>query len=373
MSRRFTSIKILSIIIMVSIFTFATAGVSIYQYFVGDVAHPSLAQPIQSPTAVATIADADSPELADTVLLQELSDALERPAFVALNYHHIDAEITDNPITISPELFQRHMRTLRRSNYQPINYQQLTKFLQIAERARSIYADRKTLPSNELLSIEERQMITADIQFLNSLPVRGYHITFDDGYESFYRHAYPMLQEQKIPATFFVIVRSSQKALETAPSWIHYPHVTWEQLQTIQRQSLFVVQSHTYSLHSYETTDTTQTIPSLSGRIYRDDLGRTETQEEFLDRIYQDMLLSKSYLENRLRPHIANGLSYPYGVYNEAVIEMAKKADIAYLFTNQPGVITYETSPLEIPRLNAGIPELDGNKLRSLLDSYLAF
>jgi len=306
--------------------------------------------------------DNDSNELD---LLTQLSYALDKASILTLTYHHIDAEPNNNPFTVTPGQFASHIKALQKSEYQPVSYEQLTRFITIADETRNL------MSLSRLLTTDEEQWISDSITFLKDLPEQGFHITFDDGYKSVYQYAVPILLEAKLPMTFFVITKSSNKEWETAPYYINYPHVTWEELQIIQRYPQFQVQSHTYSLHSYEPGDGSS-IPSLSGRIYRADLGRIETHEEFLERIYQDMILSKSYLENRLSSHKVTGMSYPYGVYTDDVIEMAAKANIQYLFTNQPDLITYQTSATAIPRLNAGAPDMSAKKLLTLMEQYFS-
>jgi biofilm PGA synthesis lipoprotein PgaB len=298
-------------------------------------------------------------------LLSQLNNALEKPTILNLTYHHIDLEPDNNPVTVTPAQFEAHISALQKSEYQPVTYEQITRFITISDEA------RKLMLLSRLLTPAEEQWISDSITFVKTLPEQGFHITFDDGYKSVYQYAVPILLEAKLPMTFFVITKSSNKEWETAPYYINYPHVTWEELQIIQRYPQFQVQSHTYSLHSYEPGDGSS-IPSLSGRIFRADLGRVESHEEFLERIYQDMILSKSYLQNRLNPHRVTGMSYPYGVYTDDVIEMAAKADIQYLFTNQPDLVTYRTSATAIPRLHAGDPDISARKLLALMEQYFS-
>ncbi|OEF97656.1 polysaccharide deacetylase family protein [Desulfuribacillus alkaliarsenatis] len=373
---------ILTIVTIVSLVFVSFAGYIIWSAFQADATETIGDMPVEEAAdevrfdddAISDGIDSDTSDVngtgtetdldsatADDSLLTLLTAALAKPAFVVLTYHHIDPELENNPITVTPERFDEHISILQASEYEPVSYRELTRFLRIAEETRRLQSlDRRFTPA-------EDEWMRESIDFINKLPNAGYHITFDDGYQSFYQYVFPRLRDEGIPSTFFVIVRSSFKESHTAPDWINYPHVTWEELRIIQRHPLFEVQSHTYSLHSYEPGNG-DPIPSMTGRVYRRDLGRVETQEEFETRIYQDMILSRSYLENRLRPHVVSGLSYPYGAYNDYVIEQSKRAGLQYLFTNQPGLVTYETSALQIPRVNAGAPEISATDLMNSID-----
>src|SRR3990167_4095894 len=73
---------------------------------------------------------------------------------------------------------------------------------------------------------------------LASVPAKSVVITIDDGRETVYRYALPIIRQYHIPVTLFI-----------------YPYIisrepyglTWEQLKTLQQTGLFDIQDHTYS------------------------------------------------------------------------------------------------------------------------------
>ena len=97
------------------------------------------------------------------------SQALALPIVM---YHHILKEPTRlNSYTISPDEFRQDLQYLRDNGYQSILIQDL-------------------------------------IDYVNGeaeLPEKPVMITFDDGYESFYEYAFPILKEMKFRAVFSVV------------------------------------------------------------------------------------------------------------------------------------------------------------------------
>lgn len=305
-------------------------------------------------------------EASDEMLISTFESELQAKRYVILNYHHIDPNLKGNPVTLTPDHFYNHMQALIKSGYQTIRYNELAEFFDLAADA-SQYTN-----TNTKLTKAQRAWLIAANHSLERMPDQAYHITFDDGYQSVYEYALPILIKDNIPMTFFVITKSSGKEWYDVPDYISFPHATWEELKIINRYPQFSVQSHTYSLHSYEPADHyDDQLPALANPIYRDDLGRIETRGEFQDRIRQDMLLARNYLEYRLEPHTITGMAYPYGVYSDDVIKLAQEVGLKYLFINRAGTIDYQTSPYLIPRYNAGDPTISSRQLVEDVSKYL--
>lgn len=118
---------------------------------------------------------------------------------VVLNYHKID----EMPIAlaVSPGDFERQMAYLRAQGYVSITPDQLVDHLEYDA----------PLPEKPLL------------------------ITFDDGYEDNYVHAYPILKKYGFTATIFVVT----DYLDRFPQYL-----TWEQARELKRAGFFIA-SHT--------------------------------------------------------------------------------------------------------------------------------
>jgi len=87
-----------------------------------------------------------------------------------LLYHRVGSTL--DPLTVTPERFERDLRQLKDAGYETINLQQFDHFL----------ADRDT-----------------------EMPAKPLLITFDDGYRDNYENAFPLLSKYEMGAAFFVI------------------------------------------------------------------------------------------------------------------------------------------------------------------------
>jgi hypothetical protein len=68
-----------------------------------------------------------------------------------------------------------------------------------------------------------------------------------------------------------------------------------------------------------------------------------------------------------LHSDAADTYAYPFGYYDDSSIQMLKDVGIHYAFTTQSKLVTRDTSPYEIPRLNAGSPYVRAVSLNNLI------
>jgi peptidoglycan/xylan/chitin deacetylase (PgdA/CDA1 family) len=94
------------------------------------------------------------------------------------------------------------------------------------------------------------------------IPARTFVVTFDDGYENIYHHAWPILQELSIPATIFVVTSYLDEDWPFASDdWSaagssNVPATAWKPLTTshcaeMMEQGLIEVGSHTHTHADY--------------------------------------------------------------------------------------------------------------------------
>ncbi len=130
--------------------------------------------------------------------------------------------------------------------------------------------------------------LTAHLKRQQPLPAKPIVISFDDGWEEQYAVAFPTLKRHNLIGTFFVYTNPID----------HAQFMTWAQLQEMAAAGMDI-QAHTLS------------HPHL----------RTLAP----DAAYKEIVESKAILEKRLgKPIIA--LAYPFGEYNNAVIDLLKRA-----------------------------------------------
>lgn len=151
------------------------------------------------------------------------------------------------------------------------------------------------------------------------LPHGAVVITFDDGYESVYRHALPLLRKYQVPATLFVYTDfiGSRDGL------------SWAQLDEMQRSGLVDIQSHSKS---------------------HVNLSDIEANRSRLD---TELRQPRASIERSLAAAGAKVryLAYPYGDATAAVLEATHRAGYEIGVTVNPGGNPFYASPLLLKRV----------------------
>ncbi|AKL94807.1 putative xylanase/chitin deacetylase [Clostridium aceticum] len=210
-----------------------------------------------------------------------------------LTYHHILTEeenpYPDNGMIISVELFEKHMKYLHNEGFHTITLKELELFLK-----------------NEI-----------------RLPEKSVLITFDDGYKSNIVHAYPILKKYNQKAAIFII--SSYITDETVafnPEILQY--ASWEELE--KSNDVFEYGCHTHDFHHLE--DDEGYLLTKSREAVREDL-----------RVNLEMMQS---------PYFA----YPYGHYNQEVIDVLKELGYHMAFTVEEGNVQHGDNRFKLKRRN---------------------
>ena len=239
-----------------------------------------------------------------------------RDQVAVLMYHHIH-DSDKSSATITGELFTRQLEYLRNKGYTFITLEQFQD-----------YMNGSPVPDNAVL------------------------VTFDDGYESFYENAYPVLKRLRIPAVNFVITQY----LDHPPSG-GIPYLSREQIRRMKQESdFFDFQCHTHALHDKTPEGgALLTTPLKKGN-------RLETEEEFRRRILNDTAACMNILAP-LNSGPVHSLAYPFGIYTEKTADLLHEAGILHAFTTDPGMSTRSTNAGKIPRINAGSPWIAPERL----------
>lgn len=161
-----------------------------------------------------------------------------------------------------------------------------------------------------------------------ALDENAFLLTFDDGFRSVYEHAAPLLAELGWPATMFIVSAS----IGRHDAWTArddsarktYPLLGRGEIETMARQG-FAFHSHTRN-HRDLTT--------LQGSDLRDELAGARRE-----------------LEDLLGTTVTC-LAYPYGRYDESVIEAARAAGYTAAFSVQPGFNRRDVDRYRIRRLD---------------------
>lgn len=192
------------------------------------------------------------------------ADILKVPILL---YHHISDEFdSTNAISvISPKDFRLHMTAIK-AQFTPVSLKDYVDFVTCRDGS-------KTMPKNPII------------------------VTFDDGYLSNYEVAYPILKELEIPATIFIV--TDTVGAKGGEGKVNYSHFTWQQAKEMQDSGFIDIQSHTND--------------------------HVKLGEISKDAVNFELRKSKYLIEKNLGK-TCDMIAYPYGSYNDSVIEASKKA-----------------------------------------------
>lgn len=238
-----------------------------------------------------------------------------------LVYHHID-ENDQSSVTITPRLFERQLVSLQRKGFTFITLDQFKEFK----------SKGKAVPDNALL------------------------VTFDDGYESFYTHAYPILQKLHIPAVNFVITKDLDDPKRTKLASLSKDEIR----QMVREDPDIEFQGHSDELHAMKDGK-----PMLSNKLILN--GALETEVEFKKRVVQDTHNCIAKLKELAPSKDVDSYAYPFGSYDDMTIAYLQEAGIQYAFTTKAGMATAWTDPMQIPRINGGSPFVRPHSISNLI------
>ncbi|MDR6549485.1 polysaccharide deacetylase family protein [Paenibacillus qinlingensis] len=238
-----------------------------------------------------------------------------------LVYHHID-ENEQSSVTITPKLFQRQLVSLQRKGFQFITLDEFKDFK----------SKGKAVPDNALL------------------------VTFDDGYESFYTYAYPILQKLHIPAVNFVITKDLED-----PKRPKLASLSKDEIRLMRSENSYIdFQGHSDELHAMRDGK-----PMLSNKILNK--GTLETDDEFKIRVVQDTRNCMAKLKALQASKEVDAYAYPYGSYDGTTISYLQEAGVRYAFTTKSGIASDWTDPMQIPRINGGSPFVRPHSISNLI------
>ena len=154
----------------------------------------------------------------------------------------------------------------------------------------------------------------------NNFPHKPIVITIDDGFNSVYKLAYPVLKKFGFPATLFLYTNFIGNGSN---------QLSWREIREMMHQGI-EVGSHTIT---------------HCNLLHRKN---NEPQKDYLRRIKEEIFLSKSILERNTGSTVIS-FAYPYGVYSKQIKMLAKQAGyLAQLNVNNMN----NTTPIDAHFLN---------------------
>ena len=154
--------------------------------------------------------------------------------------------------------------------------------------------------------------------------------TVDDGLLSFYKNAWPILKERKIPFILFVNTREVGS----------YNYMNWDQIIEISNSDIVEIGNHSHS-HEYLVDES----PEL---------------------IKEDILKSIEIFEKKLGKN-SEFFSYPFGEYSLEFKKIIKDLGFKYAFGQHSGVIDETKDLWELPRFPINEKYGEINRFKTLM------
>jgi biofilm PGA synthesis lipoprotein PgaB len=228
-----------------------------------------------------------------SLLGMSVAQAEEIPQFFSLCYHNIEDDTPDQHfVGVTTRRFVEQLSWLQRNGFHAVSVDDI-----LAARG-----DRKPLPDKSVL------------------------ITFDDGYESFYTRAFPILKAFNIPV---VLAMEGNWAAETHTGEVDYAgeaasrelFMTWAEVREVVASGLVEVASHTMDLHRGVLANPQGNFePAAVTRRY-DPAEGYESEGAYRKRVAADTATIAKIIERELgRP--ARVMIWPYGEHSALAISI---------------------------------------------------
>jgi len=200
---------------------------------------------------------------------------------IILLYHHI-ANDTPAATSTKPEQFQQHLKYLHDQNFQVVD---------LVSALNRLYSGQP-------------------------LPTKAVAITFDDGYDSIFTQAWPLLKRYNYPFTVMVTTDPIDKKFSSM--------MTWQQLNQLQSAGVTIA-NHTL------------THPHLIG------VSEQKLQQEYM--------AAQQRLTEKLKQKPPSLFAYPYGEYTREQAHWFAQRKI-FALAQHSGPVSIASNPQALPRFS---------------------
>ena len=267
---------ILLIVLIISLII--SVNLAVRSIYTSNIEEPSV-ESSANPSAITEVKK--DPQSSKPVNSNNTDDTEVAQHIPVLMYHHLlknDENIFKNNSSIlSVESFQEHMELLYKEGYTTLTLKQLENFLLKKEQ----------------------------------FPKKSVVITFDDGYKSNYKYAYPILKQYGFVASIFMITdKISETTVPFDANQLQY--LSWEEMEL--SKDVFEFVGHSHNLH------------------HLDNNGKSYLISKPKEEITEDLRKNLEIIHN---PYFA----YPYGHYNSETIEILQNLGYKMAFTINEGSV----------------------------------
>lgn len=221
---------------------------------------------------------------------------LEKTEVPILLLHDID---DDGVYSISKDQFERQMKLIKDSGFNTISFTELYDFT----------FRGKKLPENPII------------------------ITFDDGYQSNYDIAYPILKELNMKATIYVIGHSIGKDTYKNTEHKIIPHFGYDEAIEMFNSGLIDIQSHSFDMHQSKALEQSSEVRNNVKRF------KDESIEDYI-KIFNSDFITENEIINKITNERIHSFSYPTGYYDQETEALLALLGVKSTLTTQEGINT---------------------------------
>jgi len=234
--------------------------------------------------------------------------------FTILSYHEIadKSETLDSTYAVTPSNFDQQMRWLMDNGYHFISVDDILKYRK----------NGKALLDKAVL------------------------ITFDDGYQSVYANAYPILKKYKIPSVIALVgswLKAKDKANFNGCMTPRCQFLSQNEIKEMLNSGLVEIASHSNLFHEgIQGNPQGNMQPAITTRQWLNDKHAYEDEKHYQQRITNDLLENNTFLKRYTgqKPRV---MVWPYGHYNSKSRKIAEKLGMPIGLTLDDGSNTRMT------------------------------
>lgn len=179
--------------------------------------------------------------------------------------------------------------------------------------------DLKHLKNNGYQTVTVKQLIDFSEGKIN-LPEKAVLLTFDDGNETLYEYAKPLLEQYGFTAVGFVVGALADRYTELDDHNLNYSNLNWQEIKELSEGNIIEIQSHSYDLH--------KNTANRSGAKKK----KSETIEQYREFLSADAAKMKM----KMVEHTGNApvaFAYPFGSFSSESKDILKSCGIKAIFT----------------------------------------
>ena len=156
--------------------------------------------------------------------------------------------------------------------------------------------------------------ITDLIKYVNGekeLPEKPIVITFDDGFETVYEYAYPLLKKMNMCGVASIVGEYTTFFTEHPDHNIQYSYLDWNQVKELTQSNVIEIQNHSYDLH--KNSDIRHGISK----------NNSEDVAAYNKEVGNDIIKMQNIMKEKTN-YTPNTLTFPFGAYKKETILLAK-------------------------------------------------